>query len=116
MYLKIENMEIAFNTPKGKFVAVRDINLEVKQGEIISIIGHSGCGKSTFLRCLNRMNDMIDGTRVEGTILHFDGDVWTPQATGTRRALESVSGRGPGSVWVTGTDGVLLHRTQSYRD
>jgi nitrate/nitrite transport system ATP-binding protein len=54
-YLSIENMEIAFNTPKGKFVAVKDINLEVEKGEIVSIIGHSGCGKSTILNAIAGM-------------------------------------------------------------
>jgi len=48
-------MEIAFNTPKGKFVAVRDINLEVEKGQIVSIIGHSGCGKSTILNAVGGM-------------------------------------------------------------
>ena len=54
-YLKIENMEIAFNTLKGKFVAVKDINLEVDKGQIISIIGHSGCGKSTIMNAVGGM-------------------------------------------------------------
>jgi len=54
-YLRIENMEIAFNTPRGKFVAVRDINLEVEKGQIVSIIGHSGCGKSTILNAIGGM-------------------------------------------------------------
>lgn len=54
-YLKIENMEIAFNTAKGKFVAVTDIDLEVDKGQIVSIIGHSGCGKSTILNAVAGM-------------------------------------------------------------
>jgi len=54
-YLKIENLEIAFNSLKGKFVAVRDINLEIAKGEIVSIIGHSGCGKSTILNAVSGM-------------------------------------------------------------
>ncbi len=54
-YLQIENMEIAFNTPKGKFVAVKDINLEIEKGQIVSIIGHSGCGKSTILNAVGGM-------------------------------------------------------------
>jgi nitrate/nitrite transport system ATP-binding protein len=54
-YLKIENMEIAFKTPKGKFVAVKDVNLEVEKGQIISIIGHSGCGKSTIMNAVSGM-------------------------------------------------------------
>src|SRR6187402_1473880 len=54
-YLKIENMEIAFNSVKGKFVAVKDINMEVEKGQIISIIGHSGCGKSTIMNAIGGM-------------------------------------------------------------
>src|SRR6188768_2775152 len=54
-YLKIENVEIAFNTPKGKFVAVKDINLDIEKGQIVSIIGHSGCGKSTILNAISGM-------------------------------------------------------------
>lgn len=54
-YLKIENMQIAFKTLKGKFVAVQDINLKVNKGEIISIIGHSGCGKSTIINAIAGM-------------------------------------------------------------
>ncbi|SKC87334.1 ABC transporter ATP-binding protein [Ohtaekwangia koreensis] len=53
--ISIQNIEIAFNTPKGKFVAVKDINLEVAKGEIVSIIGHSGCGKSTILNAISGM-------------------------------------------------------------
>src|SRR5688572_19761824 len=60
-YLKIENVEIAFNTPKGKFVAVRDINLEIERGQIVSIIGHSGCGKSTILNAIAGMLFPSDG-------------------------------------------------------
>ena len=54
-YLKIENMEIAFNSVKGRFVAVKDINLDVEKGQIISIIGHSGCGKSTIMNAIGGM-------------------------------------------------------------
>lgn len=54
-YLKIENLQIAFKTAKGKFVAVDDINLKISKGEIISIIGHSGCGKSTIINAIAGM-------------------------------------------------------------
>jgi len=54
-YLKIENMEIAFKTLKGKFTAVTDISLDVERGQIVSIIGHSGCGKSTIMNAVAGM-------------------------------------------------------------
>lgn len=56
----------------GASKALANINLEIKPRKVTALIGPSGCGKSTFLRCLNRMNDTIDGTRVEGNIL-LDG-------------------------------------------
>jgi nitrate/nitrite transport system ATP-binding protein len=54
-YLSIENLKISFTTSKGEFVAVKDINLEIEKGQIISIIGHSGCGKSTILNAVAGM-------------------------------------------------------------
>lgn len=71
-YLKIENLEIAFNSVKGKFVAVKDINLEVEKGQIISIIGHSGCGKSTIMNAIGGMvfpskgKVLLNGKEVSG--------------------------------------------------
>jgi phosphate transport system ATP-binding protein len=54
----------------GTFQAVRDITIPIARNEITALIGPSGCGKTTFLRCLNRMNDLIEGARVDGTILY----------------------------------------------
>lgn len=54
-YLKIEDMEISFNSLKGNFTAVKNINLEIEKGQIVSIIGHSGCGKSTILNAISGM-------------------------------------------------------------
>ena len=48
-YVQIENVQMVFGTKKGPFVALRDIDLNIAQGEFISLIGHSGCGKSTLL-------------------------------------------------------------------
>ncbi|MFC3340325.1 ABC transporter ATP-binding protein [Paracandidimonas soli] len=48
-FVRIENVGQTFNTRKGPFVALRDVNLNVARGEFISLIGHSGCGKSTLL-------------------------------------------------------------------
>ena len=56
----------------GSHRALGGIDLRIGRREITALIGPSGCGKTTFLRCLNRMNDLIPDTRVEGRIL-FDG-------------------------------------------
>ncbi|WP_114782860.1 ABC transporter ATP-binding protein [Botryobacter ruber] len=62
MYLEINDLEIAFATPKGKFVAVKNVNLEIEKGEIISIIGHSGCGKSTIMNAIGGMLTPTNGS------------------------------------------------------
>src|SRR6187431_3701654 len=51
-YVELEHVEMTFNTKKGTFNALKDINLSIKEGEFISIIGHSGCGKSTVLNLI----------------------------------------------------------------
>ena len=71
-YLEIKDLEISFPTPKGKYIAVKDINLSIKKGEIISIIGHSGCGKSTIMNAIAGMlnptggNVVLDGKTIKG--------------------------------------------------
>jgi phosphate transport system ATP-binding protein len=60
----------------GSFRAVRDVTLPILKNEITALIGPSGCGKTTFLRCLNRMNDLIEGARVEGTLLYHGVDLY----------------------------------------
>jgi phosphate transport system ATP-binding protein len=57
----------------GKFRAVKEINASLRRNRITAIIGPSGCGKSTLLRSVNRMNDLIEGTRVEGRV-EFHGE------------------------------------------
>jgi nitrate/nitrite transport system ATP-binding protein len=51
-FVQVENVGMSFDTKKGKFVALTDINLNIRQGEFISLIGHSGCGKSTLLNLI----------------------------------------------------------------
>jgi len=51
-YLQVKDVTISFKSPKGRFTAVKDINLTIARGEIVSIIGHSGCGKSTLLNAI----------------------------------------------------------------
>jgi phosphate transport system ATP-binding protein len=56
----------------GTTLALKNINMPIRENRITALIGPSGCGKSTFIRTLNRMNDIIPGTRVEGRVL-LDG-------------------------------------------
>ncbi len=68
----------------GDHQALRGVDLRIGRNEITALIGPSGCGKTTFLRCLNRMNDLIPGTRVEGHI-DFEGK---PLYSHSVRAIE----------------------------
>ena len=56
----------------GKFWALKNINMEIREKEITAFIGPSGCGKSTFLKSLNRMNDLIPDCKITGEVL-IDG-------------------------------------------
>lgn len=57
----------------GRFEALKGVSLEILPGEITAFIGPSGCGKSTLLKCLNRMNDLVEGCRITGKVL-LDGE------------------------------------------
>ena len=57
----------------GDFQALKKINLDIKSNEITAFIGPSGCGKSTMLKCLNRMNDLVEDCRIEGH-MRLDGE------------------------------------------
>jgi phosphate transport system ATP-binding protein len=65
----------------GSTQALGGINLEIGRREITALIGPSGCGKTTFLRCLNRLNDLIPGTRIEGRILFEGQSLYGPSVT-----------------------------------
>lgn len=64
----IDNLHLYY----GDFHALHGINMNIKEKEITAFIGPSGCGKSTLLKSLNRMNDLIEGCRIEGRAL-LDG-------------------------------------------
>ncbi len=56
----------------GTFQALKSVSIDIPKNRITALIGPSGCGKTTFLRCINRMNDLIDGTKLLGKI-ELDG-------------------------------------------
>lgn len=60
----------------GDFKALKNINIEIEPNEITAFIGPSGCGKSTLLRCLNRMNDLVEGCKIEGSVLLDGTDIY----------------------------------------
>ena len=60
----------------GNFRAVRNVTLDVGRNYITALIGPSGCGKTTLLRCLNRMNDLVETARVEGKLLYHGVDLY----------------------------------------
>jgi phosphate transport system ATP-binding protein len=89
--------EVVFDLQKlscfyGSFRAVRDISFRVPRHQITAIIGPSGCGKSTLLRSFNRMNDLVDGARVEGKVLYHGVDLYADEvdAVEVRRRIGMV--------------------------
>jgi phosphate transport system ATP-binding protein len=62
----------------GSSKAISEVTLDIYEHQVTALIGPSGCGKTTFLRCLNRMNDLIPGTRVVGHISYRGEDLYHP--------------------------------------
>ena len=67
--MKVEKLDLFYEN----FQALKSITMEIPENEITALIGPSGCGKSTLLKSLNRMNDLIEGCRLQGNIL-LDGE------------------------------------------
>jgi len=64
----------------GRSQALHNITLNIPERMVMAFIGPSGCGKTTFLRTLNRMNDVIPGTRVQGKVMMDNQDIYAPGA------------------------------------
>jgi phosphate transport system ATP-binding protein len=72
--VEIEHLSLWY----GSKLALKDITMSVPKHRVTAFIGPSGCGKTTLLRCLNRMNDLVDGVRIAGTIRIGGTDVYDP--------------------------------------
>ena len=70
--IEAENLSLHY----GATQALKDINLSVRERKVTALIGPSGCGKSTLLRCINRMNDLIDGVRIDGSLKIGGADIY----------------------------------------
>ncbi|WP_237067915.1 phosphate ABC transporter ATP-binding protein PstB [Microbulbifer guangxiensis] len=73
--LKMRNVNVFYSETQ----AIHNVSLDIGRNEVVAMIGPSGCGKSTFLRCLNRMNDTIEGCRVEGDLTLDDEPIYGPK-------------------------------------
>ena len=78
--LALSEEEVCFNIRNldlyyAEKQALHGINMLIPKRRVTAYIGPSGCGKSTLLRCLNRMNDLVDGVRIDGDILLDDDDI-----------------------------------------
>ncbi|VFJ14162.1 phosphate transporter subunit; ATP-binding component of ABC superfamily [Candidatus Nitrosocosmicus franklandus] len=80
---RIENPKLSVQSLRAWFngkLALKDINLEVKEKRVTALIGPSGCGKTTLLRCINRMHDLTPNATAEGKILLDDFDIYDKQS------------------------------------
>lgn len=71
--IQIDKLNLYYDT----FHALKQVNLDIPEKTVTAFIGPSGCGKSTLLRTLNRMNDMISGTRIEGSVKIQGRDIYS---------------------------------------
>src|SRR5512145_3149640 len=71
---KIETVDA--NLYYGDFHALKNISMKMEENSVTALIGPSGCGKSTYLRLFNRMNDLIDSTKISGQILVDGEDIY----------------------------------------
>lgn len=72
--IKVRDLNLFY----GDKQALYDVNLDIESNQVTALIGPSGCGKSTFLRCINRMNDTIDGVSINGKIMLDGKDIYAP--------------------------------------
>jgi phosphate transport system ATP-binding protein len=72
--IEIRNVGVSY----GDNAVVHEVTMDISDRQVTALIGPSGCGKSTLLRCLNRMNDLIDGARITGMIRVKGQDVYGP--------------------------------------
>ena len=72
--VEIRNVSLWYGTKQ----AVGGVSLDVPRNRVTALIGPSGCGKSTLLRCINRMNDLIDGVTIEGEVVIDGANIYAP--------------------------------------
>jgi phosphate transport system ATP-binding protein len=103
----------------GAFRALKNINADIKNGQITSLIGPSGCGKTTLLRCFNRINERFSYVRTEGKIILLDKNIYDPDVSliELRKSVGMVFQRPnplPLSVYENVVFGIRIHTPRSH--
>lgn len=70
--ISVKNLDLFY----GDFKALKSVNLDIEKNKITAFIGPSGCGKSTLLKSLNRMNDLVEGCKIQGQVLLDNEDIY----------------------------------------
>ena len=115
--IKLRNLKFYY----GATLALKDISLDIPRCQVTAFIGPSGCGKSTLLRCLNRMNDLIEGIRIEGSVHIGDLDIYAPgvDPTALRKRVGMVfqkSNPFPKSIFENVAYGPRIHGAKNRAD
>src|SRR5436190_5737940 len=105
----------------GKAQALKNVSIKLDQNIVTAFIGPSGCGKSTFLRCFNRMNDLIDSVRIGGDVLIGGQNIYAKDVDviELRKRVGMVFQRSnpfPKSIYENIAYGVRLHETRPKSD
>ena len=112
--IKIRNLFLSY----GSHPALKDISLDIPRCQVTAFIGPSGCGKSTLIRCLNRMNDLIEGVTIRGSIHIGDLEIYAPgvDPTALRKRVGMVfqkSNPFPKSIFENVAYGPRIHGTNN---
>ncbi len=115
--ITIDNLNLYYRQSQVLF----DISMKIPRGHVTAFIGPSGCGKSTLLRCMNRMNDLVDGCRVEGEVRLHGKNIYHPKVDvpTLRRRVGMVFQRPnpfPKSIYENVVYGLRLQGVKNSRD
>jgi len=109
-HISVHNLNVFY----GDLHALKDLTVEIPERQITAIIGPSGCGKTTFLKSLNRLVELVDGTKISGKVLVHGLDIYHPNVdvTEIRKAIGLLSQRPhplPMSIYDNVAFGPRLH-------
>ncbi|MCD6052137.1 MAG: pstB, partial [Verrucomicrobia bacterium] len=115
--IEAKNLSLYYGPSK----ALKELTLTIREKEVTAFIGPSGCGKSTFLRCFNRMNDLIDNVKITGQITIASHDIYGSDVDviELRKLVGMVfqkSNPFPKSIYENIAYGLRLHGVKNYTE